>query len=308
VPRRAGERGALEAGALPGLLPGGRPVGDAEARVDVAAAWEVPGLPETLGRDTTALLEAAAEGTLGALVVGGVDPVDLPDPQLATAALDRVGFLVSLEVRGSAVTDRADVVLPVAPVAEKAGTFCDWEGRWRMFEATLSSRQMPDVRVLDALADEMDVVLGVPTPEAARAEIAELGAWEGARVPSPTVEPGELPAPERGEAVLATWHLLLDAGRLQDGEPFLAGTAHRPYALLSAATAQEVGVAAGQLLEVSTDAGSVVLPVQLAQMPDRVVWLPTNSPGSATRSALRAGSGAVVRVAPAPVEVEEVQA
>ena len=39
VPRRAGERGAVEAGALPGLLPGGRPVADAAARADVAAAW-----------------------------------------------------------------------------------------------------------------------------------------------------------------------------------------------------------------------------------------------------------------------------
>ncbi len=45
VPRRAGERGALEAGALPSLLPGGRPVADAAARVDVAAVWGVPSLP-----------------------------------------------------------------------------------------------------------------------------------------------------------------------------------------------------------------------------------------------------------------------
>ena len=35
VPRRAGERGALEAGALPSLLPGGRPVTDAAARAEV---------------------------------------------------------------------------------------------------------------------------------------------------------------------------------------------------------------------------------------------------------------------------------
>ena len=40
-PRRAGERGALEAGALPTLLPGGRPVADAAARAEVAAAWGV---------------------------------------------------------------------------------------------------------------------------------------------------------------------------------------------------------------------------------------------------------------------------
>ena len=32
VPRRAGERGAVEAGALPVVLPGGRPVADGAAR------------------------------------------------------------------------------------------------------------------------------------------------------------------------------------------------------------------------------------------------------------------------------------
>src|SRR6202034_551314 len=39
VPRRAGERGAVEAGALPGLLPVGRWVGDPRARAEVALAW-----------------------------------------------------------------------------------------------------------------------------------------------------------------------------------------------------------------------------------------------------------------------------
>ena len=47
VPRRAGERGALEAGALPGLLPGGRLVADDAARAQVAAAWNVDELPTT---------------------------------------------------------------------------------------------------------------------------------------------------------------------------------------------------------------------------------------------------------------------
>ena len=51
VPRRAGDRGAIETGCLPNLLPGGRPVADAAARVDVAAAWGVETLPEAPGRD-----------------------------------------------------------------------------------------------------------------------------------------------------------------------------------------------------------------------------------------------------------------
>ena len=56
VPRRAGERGAVEAGALPHLLPGGRPVADAEARVDTAAVWGVAALPTEPGRDTSGIL------------------------------------------------------------------------------------------------------------------------------------------------------------------------------------------------------------------------------------------------------------
>ncbi|UER53519.1 NADH-quinone oxidoreductase subunit G [Kineosporiaceae bacterium SCSIO 59966] len=310
VPRRAGERGALEAGALPTLLPGGRPVADPEARVDTAAAWGTPvSLPDAPGRDTTAMLAAAASGELGALVVGGVDPVDLPDPELALTALGRVPFLVSLEVRLSAVTDRADVVLPVAPVAEKSGTFLSWEGRWRMFERTLQSRALPDLRVLDELAAAMGVDLGTPTVEAVRGELAELGAWEGGRLAAAPAEPVRPPEPAPGEAVLATWHLLLDAGRLQDGEPFLAGTAQRAHARLSAATAAEAGVDDGGLVEVATDAGAVRLPVVVTAMPDRVVWLPTNSPGSSVHATLRAGAGSVVRVAAVPADaVEEVQA
>ncbi|MDP2623145.1 MAG: NADH-quinone oxidoreductase subunit G, partial [Actinomycetota bacterium] len=56
VPRRAGDRGAIEAGCLPTLLPGGRPVADPAARVDVAAAWGVDALPETEGRDSDGIV------------------------------------------------------------------------------------------------------------------------------------------------------------------------------------------------------------------------------------------------------------
>ena len=161
VPRRAGERGAVEAGALPGLLPIGRPVTDAAARAEVARIWGRGSLPEAPGRDTAAILGAAADGELGALVVAGVDPADLPDPQAALDAIEMAPFVVSLELRASAVTDRADVVFPVAAVAEKAGTFVNWEGRGGTFAQAL---KVPEVRtdlyVLGAIADQMDVHLG----------------------------------------------------------------------------------------------------------------------------------------------------
>ncbi len=299
VPRRAGERGAVEAGTLPGLLPGGRPVTDPEARVDVAAVWGSSSLPATRGRDLSQMLEAAAAGSLGALVVAGLDPDDLPDPELAARALRAVPFLVSLEVRTSAVTELADVVLPVAPPAEKSGSFVNWEGRVRSFPATLDSRAMSDLRVLFALADQLDVDLGLRDAAAARAELGELGAWEGTRVPAPAVTPQAPAQPAAGEAVLATWDLLLGAGRGQDGEPYLAGTAHRSHARLSPATAAAAGVLAGGLLTVSTDAGSITVPVVVDEMPDDVVWLPTTGRDSRVRRDLRTGAGQVVRIAAA---------
>ncbi|HEX8971406.1 NADH-quinone oxidoreductase subunit G [Oryzihumus sp.] len=293
VPRRAGERGALEAGALPNLLPGGRPVTDSAARAEVGEAWGVVGLPEVVGRDTAEMLSAVSAGNLAGLVVGGVDPADLSRAGDALDALARA-FVVSLEVRESAVTERADVVLPVAPHAEKAGVFVDWEGRVRPFEAALDTNAMSDHRVLDLLADAMGEYLDVRTLTAARADMERLGPWSGPRAAAPTVAPAEVPWTDSGQAVLATWHHLLDEGRMQDGEPFLAGTAPTAVARLSATTAAVAGVADGELLTVSTPTGAITVPAVITDMADHVVWLPTNSRGSAVRSTLGVDAGAVV--------------
>ncbi len=294
VPRRAGERGALEAGALPTLLPGGRPVADAGARAEVATAWGVQSLPEAPGRDTAAIVAAAVAGDVDALVVGGVDPADLGLAGAAEALAST--FVVSLEIRPSAVTAVADVVLPVAAHADKGGTFVDWEGRVRLFEAALDTGFVSDYRALDMLADELGEFLGTRTLREVRAEMAELGPWSGARPGAPTVEAGEVPSLEPGTLVLATWRHLLDHGSLQDGEPFLAGTAPRPVARVSAATAQAVGVVDGDDLTVTAGETSVTAPVVVSEMADHVVWLPTNSTGSDLRSALEGAPGALVSV------------
>ena len=87
VPRRAGERGALDAGALGALLPGGRPFADPAARAQVAKVWDVDvdGLPTVSGRDTAGIIAAARSGWVGAVVVGGVDVDDLGLPEARSA-------------------------------------------------------------------------------------------------------------------------------------------------------------------------------------------------------------------------------
>jgi NADH-quinone oxidoreductase subunit G len=295
VPRRAGERGAIDAGALPGLLPLGRPVWEPRARAEVARVWGVGSLPGELGRDGGQILAAAAAGELDALLIAGVDPGDLADEAAALDALAATPFVVSLEVRASAVTDRADVVLPVAAVVEKNGTFVNWEGRPGTFGAVFEVPGVePDLQVLGRIADEMDVHLGLPDAAAARRELASLGGWQGTREPVPSRRAEEARDPGPGEAVLATWHQLLDTGRMSDGEPFLAGTARPVVARMSAATAAEAGTADGGRVTVATADGAVTADVRVTAMPDRVVWLPAHSPGCEVRRQLRAGHGTLV--------------
>ncbi|WP_055696883.1 NADH-quinone oxidoreductase subunit G [Streptomyces silaceus] len=316
IPRRAGERAAIEAGALPSLLPGGRPATNPRARDEVASAWGVAELPHRFGRDTGQIVEAAATGELGALLVAGVEVADLPDPARAREALDEVGFLVSLELRPSEVTERADVVLPVAAVAEKPGTFLNWEGRVRMFDAALKPDQMTrrlaptDARVLHMLADAGDIHLGLPDLLTLRRELERLGGWDGPHATEPLETGAQPPRPAAGEAVLAGHRLLLDQGLLQVGDEALAGTRHAAHARVSAATAVEAGVKDGDVLAVSGPAGTTSFPLQITEMPDRVVWLPLNSAGGGVTSDTGARPGDLVRIGPAvlpePTEAPEV--
>ncbi len=296
IPRRAGELGAIDAGALPTLLPGGRAVNDDAARVEVERVWGAT-VPAIAGRSADQILAAASTGALSALVVGGVDPGDFADPRAALMALSNTGFVVSLEIRASAVTERADVVLPVAPPAEKAGRFVDWEGRRRPFDLTLTSTgALTDGRVLDSLAAELDVFLGVASVAAVRDELTRLGTGS-TRPSAPSVAAGD-----RASAAgrIGRARHLGRAARRRAGCPTATRTwprtAKPARALLSAATAAANGISAGDSIRVATAAGSIEVPVVLADVLDGVVWLPTNARGCAVRSSLGVTAGAAVTI------------
>ena len=282
VPRRAGERGGVEAGLLPGLLPFGRPLASQEARESLA--WGE--IPAQRGLDATQMLEAAADGRVKALVVGGVDLRDFDDPAAARKALDQVDFLVSLEVRRSEVTDRADVILPVAPPLEKNGTFINWEGRLRPFGQAIASRSQTDRLVFDALASEFGVDLGLHDLVGLYDQVNPLMQWNGQREEFVQAKASELVEVGQGEALLATHKPMLDAGRLQDGATMLAGSARRPVVFASRVTVAGLGIDEGEELTLSTQRGSITLPLQFADLPDGVVWVPECSQGSIVHESL----------------------
>ena len=296
IPRRAGERGALEAGAIGNVLPGGRPVTDASARVDIAALWNTDSLPSEVGRSTSQIIEAINAGHIGGLVVGGVDPLDGDNSQATLAALDKA-FVVSLEIATSAVTERANVVLPVAAITEKSGSFLNWEGRPRSFDAAVGdSLNRSDLRILSMIAQEMGISLNLGTVTAAIKEIASIGKWDGARVAMNKVNSSAQPALNADQALITSWRRLLDLGTLQQGEENLAGTARRTVAVISPKRAHAMGVVDGDQLKISTTQGSVTLSALVENIHDDAVWAPRNSRGSQLLVNLGVAHGAVVTV------------
>jgi NADH-quinone oxidoreductase subunit G len=250
IPRRAGERGALDAGLLP---------------ID--------------GRNTSEIVAATGSAIKG-LVVGGVSPEDIDGDLLA--AIEKAQFVVSLETRHTDVTAEADVVLPVAVVTEKAGTFRNWEGRDRSFAAVIPTPGgLSDADVLAELARELGKTISI------------TDFWASTTKPALKADSASNETVGNGQAVLSTWRHLLDKGSLQSGEPYLAATARVAVIRVSPATAQKLNLIDGATASVSCCGNSASAPlIVTAGMADDVVWLPANSEGSS----LNLPSGCVVEV------------
>jgi NADH-quinone oxidoreductase subunit G len=297
-------------------------VGDPGARAEVAAAWGLPAdaLPKKEGRGAygvvEALLTAAARAAeeaadsdtddddallaerIDALLLGTIDYDDFTEPARVRAAVASAGFVVQLTSWSASVEASADVVLPVKVLTERSGSFTNWEGRPRRFGTVF--RQVSgftDSQVLALLAREMGTPIGTRDDVAADTEFDALGLWTGEQRPDfAPVEAVGAATPAAGEAVLATWRHLLDDGASQSGEPHLAATRRSVTARISAGTAAEVGIADGDTIVIASEGGSIRLPAAITDLPDRVVWLPTYSPGSHVHDALRVTAGAVVRL------------
>ena len=293
VPRRAGERGAIAAGALPNLLPGARPIEDASARVDIATAWSIDSVPTTAGMSTEEIINS----DLQAVLIGGVDPMDISSDAKVKLAKK---FIVSLEIRQSDITEIASVVLPVAAVVEKSGSFMDWQGKVRKFEAAVEqSLNRSDVRILSMLADEIGKPINLPTVKSAKNELNSLGNWDGNKPSMNLLIEKSIASAGSDEAILTSWRNLLDKGSLQDGEENLAGTARDSVVVISKNRANALGVKDKELVRVSNNYGAVTLPCLVEDIEDSSVWLPRNSLNSQLIRNLGVVGNSIVKVAKA---------
>ncbi len=155
VPRRANTRGALDMGLAPGLLPGR--VSLAQGLDWFRSKWgNVPQMP---GRDTIAMLKAAAAGEIRSLVLLGADPItDVVDTDLVKAAFAKLEHVIVIDTFTNNSTGYATVILPAAGYGEKGGTTTNIEGRVSRLVSKVSG---PGVARADwMIAVELGVRLG----------------------------------------------------------------------------------------------------------------------------------------------------
>ena len=237
VPRRAGERGALEAGALPGLLPGGRPVADAAARVDVATAWGVDALAETRRprHQRHPRRGAHRRGPRAARRRRRPARPARPDRGARRARRGPVRRQPRAARLGG---DRARRRGAARRAGRREGRHLPRLGGPRPAVrrgAARHQRRCPTSGCCTSSPRRWASTSACPTSRPRARELDELGLWDGDRAAfSAELVARAACSPAAGEAVLATWSQLLDAGRLQDGEPYLAGTARPAVARLSA--------------------------------------------------------------------------
>ena len=266
VPRRNNARGAVDAGLVPGLLPGGRRLEDGGP---VAEAWNR--LPEGPGMDTRQMLEAAAAGELKALYLIGVDPLrDFEDPRLARAALETVEAIVVQDVLPNETTPFADVILPAMVSQERVGSFTTWEGRRQPFPQAVGpqGQAQQDWDIIRQLALAMGSDLGWETANDVRREAAPLMEAAGSAPERlATITAGDAPPPppqsKPDEVEVVVIDRLIADNTMLTGAKALRETARPASVWINDGDAQRLGITEGRHVNLVGHAGSVELPARV---------------------------------------------
>jgi len=253
-------------------------LGEAANSVGGHLAATVPGAG---GLDARRML---AEPRRAYLIVGAEPEFDCADPVAARAALDAADFVVVLSAFRHG-QDYADVLLPIAPFTETAGTFVNCEGRAQAFSGVVkpAGAARPGWKVLRALASTLqlpgfefetidDVRRTLPAGEALAARLAN-----GTRV-----------GLERPVAAVAGVERVADvpihfADPLVRRAPSLQRTADAapPRARMSEPTARRLGLAPGTRVRVRQGGGEAVLEVAVdAAVPAGVVRIAAAHPST----------------------------
>jgi NADH-quinone oxidoreductase subunit G len=248
-------------------------------------------LPRAGGLNAQQMLAAPRRAYL---VVGAEPEFDCANPVAARAALDQADFVVALSMFRPTAS-RADVLLPMAPFTETAGTFVNTEGRMQSFNGVVkpAGEARPGWKILRALGSMLDLPeFGFETIEDVRrtlpsaAEVAgRLG--NGTRV---EIEPPVATATGIERVADVPIHaadpIVRRASALQQ-----TADARGPRARMNEATLERLGIRDGAQVRLRQGRGEAVLAAQAdPAVPSGVVRVAAAHP---TTSGLEGLSGPI---------------
>ncbi|MFY8086880.1 MAG: molybdopterin-dependent oxidoreductase, partial [Rubrivivax sp.] len=240
-----------------------------------------------------------------ALLMLNVEPVlDMADAQAAHAALAAAELAVAFTSFKDAAVDGADVLLPIAPFSETAGTFVNAEGRAQGFVGVVPplGDTRPAWKVLRVLGNLLGLPgFGFESADAVRSEAlgdeASLAGRLNNAAPLPSSTGASSPAAVERLAdvpIYATDALVRRAESLQQ-----TADARPPVASLPEGLWQQLGLADGDRVRIGQGQGHVVLKARLdATLAHNTVRVPAGHPDTASLGAMF-GTLDVTRVAAA---------
>ena len=238
--------------------------------------------------------EAVFASPKKAYVLLNAEPeLDAANPQQARAALAGAEMVVAMSAFKHGM-DFADVLLPIAPFSETAGTFVNCEGRAQSFNGTVRplGETRPAWKVLRVLGNLLGLQgFDYETSESIRDEaigkgntdlssklnnVARLAPSAGSYAPA-----GQL---ER----VADVPIYFTDALARRSEPLQrTADANAPLVTLSKAVAEQIGVQSGDLVRVTQGSGSAVLTATVdARLPSNAVRVAAGHPAVATLGAM----------------------
>ena len=203
-----------------------------------------------------------------ALLLLNTEPVlDAADAAAARKALSLSGLVVGLTAFKDTLADVADVLLPIAPFTETAGTFVNAEGRVQSFHGVVKplGEARPAWKVLRVLGNLLNLPgFDFETAEDVRAEALGAAAEFGERLDNRSDAPLSAGTTAAGLQRLADVPIYATDATVRRAHSLqLTADARGPVASLPAGLWQQLGLQDGAKVRVTQGEGATVLPARL---------------------------------------------
>lgn len=315
---RPNEQGLIDAGCVPDMLPGGRPINISDFRGKYEAAWK-GSLPDDDGLTIMEMMEAARDRKIKALYVMGENPVfNLPDGPYIKEALEALEFLVVQDIFLTETAEMADVVFPALGWTEKTGSYTNLERRIQLQKKAVESKSgMEDWKIISELSTKMGYAMNYSSAEDVMREMArvsplyselsygEIGEgdslwpYHGEPLRGEINEVPELvdiPGDYSADLYLALEKPLFHSGTLSRKSQALMKIYPEPTLKISTAAAERLGLKEGDKVRFSTSNGSSEAPVAIDDsIKDNRVYFSNNFNGTGVYGLLKFNIDPVTR-------------